>query len=92
MEEDPLIMEMEVTRNSTISMLWDLTDTYNTLNKRAWAQSINAQLSQHQSCVVQLVRRGFDGRTNVERWTFPKALMFTLRQETTISTSRDLDF
>ena len=78
--EDPTLHEMEVTRNTTIQRLWDLTDTYNTLNKKAWDQSINAALSEHQSSVVQLVRRGFDGRTNTERWTFPSALMFTLRQ------------
>ena len=78
--EDPTLHEMEVTRNTTIQRLWDLTDTYNTLNKKAWGQSINAALSEHQSSVVQLVRRGFDGRTNAERWTFPSALMFTLRQ------------
>ena len=77
--EDPTLVEMEVIRNSTIQRLWDLTDTYNTLNKRAWGKSINVALSEHQSSVVQLVRRGFDGRTNAERWTFPSALMFTLR-------------
>ena len=78
--EDPTLIEMEMARNSTIQKLWELTDTYNTLNKRAWGQNINAALSEHQSSVVQLVRRGFDGRTNVERWTFPTALMFTLRK------------
>ena len=77
--EDPTLMEMEVTRYNTTEKLWKLTDTYNTLNKRAWRRSINKALSEHQSSVVQLVQRGFDGRTNAERWTFPTALMFTLR-------------
>ena len=36
--EDPTPHEMELARNTTIQKLWDLTDTYNTLNKRAWGQ------------------------------------------------------
>ena len=73
-------MEMESTRNKTIALLWNLTDTYNTLNKRVWGIRINAAIYEHQSSVVHLVSRGFDGRTTEQRWTFPTALMFTLRQ------------
>ena len=38
-------MEMEFARNTTIKRLWGLTDTYNTLNKRAWGRRINEALS-----------------------------------------------
>jgi potassium channel subfamily K protein len=78
--EDPTLAKMDLTRNSTIMRLWDLTDTYNTLNKNAWRQQINEALGAHQTSVVSLVHQGYDGRSNAERWTFPTALMFTLRQ------------
>ena len=78
-EEDPTLMAMEVTRNNTIQRLWNLTSIYNTLNKNAWDRSINRALNDHQTELVKLVKQGFDGQTNLERWNFPTALMFTLR-------------
>ena len=31
--------------------------------------------------MVKLIKKGYDQKTNEERWTFPAALMFTLRSE-----------
>ena len=77
--EDPTLMDMEVTRSTTIQKMWNLTKIYNTFNETALNTRINEELDIYQTKLVNLVKEGFDGRTNAEKWNFPTALMFTLR-------------
>ena len=61
--------------------MWALTQKYNTLNRRRWKAGVTYQLRQHQERMIQLVLNyGHDyARTPQQQWSFPAALMFTLR-------------
>ena len=67
-------------RNNTISGLWNLTSKYNTLNKRRWTEGVQSLLQNHQETMAELVlNHGYNALTPEEQWSFPAALMFTLR-------------
>ena len=71
----------DLLRNRTMNEMWALTQKYNTLNRRRWKAGVTYQLRQHQERMIQLVLNyGHDyARTPQQQWSFPAALMFTLR-------------
>ena len=70
----------EVLRNFTLSGLWALTSKYNTLNQRRWSEGVEKLLKNHQERMAELIlNHGYDAQTPQEQWSFPSALMFTLR-------------
>ena len=49
-----------------------------------WGKQIEVTMAGFQHDTVMLVKRGYDGSSVEDRWTFPNALMFTLSLITTI--------
>ena len=77
--EDPTMNLVEDQRGKIVSDLWNLTKYFNVLNRQKWSREVNYVLFDHQERMVQFIKNGYDQRTIQERWTFPAALMFTLR-------------
>jgi len=69
---------VEDLRSSTLSRLWNVTDHLNVLEERRWKLDVRAVLLDYQKDMAVAIKGGYDGRTNLERWTFPSALMFSL--------------
>ena len=92
------IRQVEQARSRTVSDLWNITNTYNTLNKRSqltlrsingniyrlWRQTTQHIIRSYQEDIITNIKAGYDSRTVEERWTFPSALMFTLSVITAI--------
>lgn len=71
---------VEEYRLDTLRTLWNLTNHFNVLNKQRWKWEISQALFTHEKEMVRFVQEeGYDQLSNVERWTFPSALMFALR-------------
>lgn len=81
-EGDSEIMDnnrnVEDLRSTTLSRLWNVTDHLNVLEERRWKLDVRAVLLEYQKDMAVAIKGGYDGRTNLERWTFPSALMFSL--------------
>lgn len=73
-----IINTIQVLQNDTLVKLWNVTDTYNTLYDTQWMNETNSILESYQKEFAKAVKRGYDGRTPEEVWTFPAALMFCL--------------
>ena len=62
--------------------MWDLTNRFNVLNKNQWLVRVNDLLMHHEEELVRFIHEeGYDQSTVHERWTYPSALMFSLRFE-----------
>ena len=66
-------------RSSTLHELWKLTETHNIFNRSQWRVDVATSLLQHQQDMVGLIQDGYEEQTLEEKWSFPAALMFTLR-------------
>ena len=66
-------------RSSTLHELWKLTETHNIFNRSQWRVDVATSLLQHQQDMVGLIKDGYEEQTLEEKWSFPAALMFTLR-------------
>ena len=66
-------------RSSTLEQVWRVTETYNIFNKTVWSIDVATALLHHQQDMVCLIQQGYEEQTMEERWSFPAALMFTLR-------------
>lgn len=60
------------------SELWKLTVDANIFNESVWRISADHILKEFQNSVVRAIKKGYDGRTPLEIWSFPAALMFCL--------------
>jgi len=78
LEPVDLISQVNLTRNDVVIDLWNVTDTYNTLNPKLWQFKTTFILEQYQEDLIFKIKEGYDSRTVEEKWTFPSALMFTL--------------
>lgn len=65
-------------RNETTEALWNVTDIYNTLYEKDLNRETDLILRKYQADFAKAVKKGYDGRTPKEIWTFPAALMFCL--------------
>ena len=66
-------------RLSTLNEVWKLTETHNIFNRSLWTIDVATALFHHQQDMVGLIRQGYEEQTLEEKWSFPAALMFTLR-------------
>lgn len=58
--------------------LWLKSEKYNVFDGPAWKQEVNSILKVYQDNITQAIRMGYDGRTPLEVWSYPAALMFCL--------------
>lgn len=70
--------EVAILRNETLEAIWNVTAAYNTLSPWESKNETNEILKEYQEKFANAVKRGYDGRTTEEVWTFPAALMFCL--------------
>ena len=66
-------------RLSTLDEVWKLTEIHNIFNRTLWTIDVAEALFHHQEDMVSLIRQGYEEQTLEEKWSFPAALMFTLR-------------
>ena len=65
-------------RSAYVTRLWNVTDHLNVLHKDRWYFDVRQLLIEYQHEMAMAIEKGYDARTNEERWTFPSALMFSL--------------
>lgn len=67
-------------RDKYANELWELAIKSNAenVNETIWQQQMNGKLLQYQNYLVKMIKKGYDGRTIKEIWSFPAALMFCL--------------
>jgi len=66
-------------RLSTLNEVWKLTEMHNIFNRSLWTIDVATALFHHQENMVCLIQEGYEEQTLEEKWSFPAALMFTLR-------------
>ena len=66
-------------RLSTLNQVWKLTEMHNIFNRSLWTMDVATALLHHQEDMVSLIQQGYEEQTLEEKWSFPAALMFTLR-------------
>ena len=64
--------------NETAFKLWNVLVEFNTFNQTLTKSQIDRLLIKLQHSLVQAYKRGYDGRSVHEIWSFPAALMFSL--------------
>ncbi|XP_055849148.1 two pore potassium channel protein sup-9 [Episyrphus balteatus] len=65
-------------RNNFSEELWMKTETLNLFNRTLWETDIDKILKRYQYNITQMIKKGYDGRTPQQIWSFPAALMFCL--------------
>lgn len=65
-------------RNKCASQLWQVAHKQNVFNETELKLSMNSIIKKYQDNMTDAIRKGYDGRTPKEVWSFPAALMFCL--------------
>ncbi|XP_073813978.1 potassium channel, subfamily K, member 16 [Musca autumnalis] len=76
--EDTKEAEVAGLRSTCAEELWNITETYNTLDKPTWQNSTDIILQNYQRQIATIIKQGYDYRTPADIWSFPAALMFCL--------------
>lgn len=74
--KDLLIVEQQ--RAACAEELWKVTAEHNMFNRTIWKENVDKKLQGFQENFAGLVKKGYNGRSVNELWTFPAALMFSL--------------
>lgn len=74
------VEEVQKARDKCATDLWILAVKNNApdINETVWQQQMSLKLLDYQNYLVNMIKRGYDGRTIKEIWSFPAALMFCL--------------
>lgn len=73
------VEEVKKVRDKYASELWALAEKNNALfNETMWENQMNIKLLDYQNYLVTMIKKGYDGRTIKQMWSFPAALMFCL--------------
>lgn len=78
MEEYVEYINVEETRNNCADALWLIIAHENIFNKTTFRKNVDVTLKSFQEEMVKSIKKGYDGRTVTETWTFAAALMFSL--------------
>lgn len=72
--------EVKQMRDKYASELWELAVKNNApdINETMWQYEMNVKLLDFQNYLVTMIKKGYDGRTLKQIWSFPAALMFCL--------------
>lgn len=74
------VEEVKKVRDKYATELWVLAEKSNAqdVNETVWQQQMNIKLLDYQNYLVTMIKKGYDGRTIKQIWSFPAALMFCL--------------
>lgn len=72
-----VMTNVTISRNKTAELLLEDYRKFQ-FNKTDWEAAANRTLLMFQVDVVEYEKKGYDGRTQEDKWNFPAALMFTL--------------
>lgn len=76
---------VEKFRNATVFQLWEATQNWNVIYAEKWESEVDQIVRNFQNEFLLLVKAGYAGMAmEEERWTFPKAVMYSLSVYTTI--------
>lgn len=67
----------ELIRNCSLGV-WNATNMHNVLNVKLWKSHVNDALVNYEKELTLIVKKGYDGKTTEQTWSFPAALMFSL--------------
>lgn len=76
--ERPEYEEVNAMRKNCSERLWEMAKKENVFNHTSWSMKASTILLEFQKGIAAAVKKGYDGRTNEETWSFPAALMFCL--------------
>uniref|UniRef100_A0A1B0CQM4 Potassium channel domain-containing protein n=2 Tax=Lutzomyia longipalpis TaxID=7200 RepID=A0A1B0CQM4_LUTLO len=77
-EANPQLEQAMGLRRNCALDLWAIVEEHNLFNNSVWKHETDDVLMRFQTDFAALVKKGYDGRTPDEKWTFPAALMFCL--------------
>ncbi|GAB0098177.1 potassium channel subfamily K member 9 [Sergentomyia squamirostris] len=77
-EKNPTLEQAMNLRRNCAMDLWTIVEEQNLFNGSVWRRETDEILMRFQTDFAKLVKKGYDGRTPDEVWTFPAALMFCL--------------
>lgn len=69
---------VELLRRNCSAHVWNATSTFNVLNYTNWRIQVSAALVYFEENLALIVKKGYDGKTTEETWSFSAALMFSL--------------
>lgn len=71
------VEEVKKVRDKYANELWFLAIKNNApdINETIWQQQMNVKLLDYQNYLVTMIKKGYDGRTIKQIWSFPAALM-----------------
>ena len=83
-ETTDYIEDVSKMRHKTVVKLWNITNNFNILNERRARMQMRDVVKSFEHDLITYIKRGYDGNSIQDRWTFPNSLMFTLSVITTI--------
>jgi len=86
-EEPETVQEssMVAKRQVAVSVLWNITERYNTLHQANWSQEVKTVIAVYQEEVIRAIDEGFDGKDIPDNmWSFSGALLYSITVITTI--------
>lgn len=69
---------VELLRHNCSANVWNATSTFNVLNYTNWKHQVSGALKHFEEKLALIVKKGYDGKTTEETWSFSAALMFSL--------------
>lgn len=74
------VEEVKMVRQKYASEMWVLAERNNApdINETQWQGQMNVKLLDYQNYLVTMIKKGYDGRTLQQMWSFPASLMFCL--------------
>lgn len=69
---------VELLRHNCSANVWNATSTFNVLNQTNWKHQVSGALKHFEEKLALIVKKGYDGKTTEETWSFSAALMFSL--------------
>lgn len=77
-QESTQLRKVEVGSKLCVENLWKNVEELNTFNETAFKNAIDSTLIDCQELLVGCIKKGYNGASVVDLWTFPAALMFSL--------------
>lgn len=76
--ESKELLVVQENRNNCAEELWRVAEEHNIINGTLFRKGVNDELKKFQESLVHSIKKGYNGVSVVEMWSFPAALMFSL--------------